>query len=340
MGLSSAPSPYLIPAPLAPGDRIALIAPSGPFDHAEFRAGAELLATRYAPSWQPDVFASERYLAGSDERRARELRAAIEDPAVRAIVAVRGGYGATRLLDVIDPQTVRASPKLLVGLSDMTALHALWARAGVGSIHGAMVAALGRSLDEHSAEQRPAEQRPADQCVADQCVADQFHEWCDGMEGRFRDPLRGRETISPGVAEGRLVGGNLAVLCALLGTPYAPPRQGCILFLEDVGEAPYRVDRMLTSLRQAGWFEQVAGVALGAFTRCDGSGGPPGACGLGACDTVLRERLEGLGVPVLAGIPAGHLKTNPMLPLGRLATLDADAQTLRFAAPEAVLPSP
>ncbi|MCA9529734.1 MAG: LD-carboxypeptidase [Myxococcales bacterium] len=295
---SSSPPPALYP-----GCHVALIAPSSPFDREAFDRGAARLGERYDVTWRPDIFASVGHLAGDDERRREELLAALDDPSVRGIVAVRGGYGATRLLDTVDAERVRDAGKALVGFSDLTALHALWARAGVRSVHGAMVGALGRTTDAA------------------------FERWVAVLEGAVPPAIEGLRTLAPGTARGTLLGGNLSVLAALAGTPYAPPLDGALLFLEDIGEPAYRIDRMLTTLLQAGWLDRVRGVALGMFNQRSGEpAGPPAP----AIEAVLRERLGPLGVPVASGIPAGHIESPVELPLGASATLDASTGTLRF----------
>ncbi len=233
------------------------------------------------------------YLAGDDPRRLAELWRALEEPDTRAIVCARGGYGAMRLLDRLPPGTVRRARKVLVGFSDVTALHASWALAGLRSLHAPMAASLAKASD-------PALAR-----------------WFAGLEGEVPAPFP-VEPLVPGVAEGPLLGGNLAVLAALLGTPFLPPLDGAILFLEDVGERPYRVDRMLTQLRLAGVFARVSGVAIGSFRACD-----PGPDGV-TVEEVLRERLRELNVPVALGVPAGHIDDNVPLPLGARARLDAE----------------
>jgi muramoyltetrapeptide carboxypeptidase len=285
---------------LRPGDRIHVIAPAGPFDVARFERGVSRLRERYEVVHHPTITERTGYLAGSDRRRTDELRAALQDEGARGIVAARGGYGSTRLLEHVSAEEVTASPKLLVGFSDITALHALWARAGLGSIHGPMVATLGG---------------------ADETL---LSRWVRAVEGELPQLLEGLTCIAPGQARGRLVGGNLAVLGALLGTPYAPPLDDCVLFLEDVGERPYRVDRLLTSMRHAGWLSRVAAVVLGAFTEAPA--GPDGV----EIDQVLRERLAELGVPVLSGVPAGHVDDNLELPFGAIARVDAERGSLSF----------
>ncbi len=285
---------------LRAGDRIQVVAPSGPFPVEDFERGVARLATRYDVVHDASITERAGYLAGDDERRLGELVAALEDSSVRGIVAARGGYGATRLLDRLEVEAVRDHPKLLVGFSDITALHALWARAGLGAVHGPMVAALGRADDG------------------------MFDRWVRAVEGEAMEPVGGLSTVAPGNARGPLLGGNLAVLTALVGTPHAPPLDGCVLFLEDVGERPYRVDRMLTTMAQAGWLARPAAIVLGAFT--DASAGPDGV----EIEHVLRERLAGLGVPVLASVPAGHGDDNLELPLGTVAVVDAERGILSF----------
>lgn len=286
--------------PLRPGGRVRLIAPAGSFPIEDFEHGVATLRARYDVSFDPGIVERSGYFAGSDQRRAAELRAAIADDTVDAIVAVRGGFGAARLLSELDPERVAASPKLLVGFSDVSALHALWARAGLGSIHGAMVAALGR------------------------CDAAQVARWQRAVEGALPPQLNGLRALAPGRARGPLLGGNLAVLTSLIGSPYLPDLTGCVLFLEDIGERPYRVDRMLTTWLQAGLLQRPAAIALGAFTDC--APGPDGV----SVDEVLQERLGALGIPVVAGVPAGHVDDNLPLPLGADVELDADAGVITF----------
>lgn len=284
--------------PLGPGARIQLVAPSGPFDAPDFARGVERLRARYDVSYEPAILSREGFLAGSDERRLAELRAALRRPGLDAIIAARGGYGATRILPLLAADDVRKHAPLLVGFSDITALHALWAHARVASIHGRMVANLGRCEEVHYAR------------------------YIAALEGSFPAQYGALEPVTQGIAEGVLLGGNLAVLTALIGTPQFPPLTEAVLFLEDVGERPYRVDRMLTTWHAAGAFRGVRAIVLGAFEQ-----GEPGADGLTLRD-VLWERLSGLGIPVLAGVPAGHIDDNAELPFGRCVTVDANAGVL------------
>ena len=283
---------------LAPGACIQLVAPAGPFHSADFERGVAMLQRYYEVQYEPEIVARQGYLAGSDARRLQELQSALDNPHADAIVAARGGYGVTRLLDRLDVSELRRRVPLLVGFSDVTALHALWAQAEVASVHGGMVAALGRGSEER------------------------FERWRDAVEGRYPVRYDGLECLQPGAAEGLLLGGNLAVLSALLGTPHFPPLDQAVLFLEDIGERPYRVDRMLTHWRSAGAFRGVRAIVLGAFVQ-----GDPGPDGV-PVENVLRERLSDLGIPVAAGLPCGHLEDNAELPFGRWVQLDATGGTL------------
>jgi muramoyltetrapeptide carboxypeptidase len=273
------------------GSVLSIVAPCGPFDRERFEAGVEWFKQRYEVQYDEGIFSKNGYLAGNDDRRLNELIGALVAPDVDAILCARGGYGATRLLPDLDPGLVSNANKLLVGFSDVTALHALWSRADVRSMHAPMVAALAGASEKVR------------------------ESWCATLEGRSAGRSWDLETLRFGYGEGALMGGNLAVLAAMLGTRYAPNVAGKILFLEDVGERPYRIDRMLTSLTQAGWFDACSGVVLGAFT--EGEAGPDGT----TVDEVLQERLGDLSVPVVSGLSAGHIDENEPLLFGTLARI-------------------
>lgn len=282
---------------IGPGAVLRVVAPSGPFDAEDFAAGLAFLKERYEVRHRDDILDRQGYLAGSDARRLDELREALADREAAAIVAARGGYGATRLLPKLPLEAIREARTPLVGFSDVTALHARWASAGVPSLHGPMVAALGRS-------DAPARAT-----------------WIAVLEGESEN-AQGLDAWRGGQAEGPLVGGNLAVLGALVGTPFAPPLDGALLLLEEIGERPYRMDRVLTSLQQAGWLDRVAGVVVGDLIDCHA--GPDGT----APESVLRESLGNLHVPVAAGLPVGHGARNTALWLGLPYRLDASAGRL------------
>jgi muramoyltetrapeptide carboxypeptidase len=286
---------------LHPGDCVAVIAPASGFDRAAFDAGLALVDARYESVYGPGIFERQRYLAGSDGRRLDELNAALADPEVRALFCARGGYGATRLVGRLRAADPSAAAKLLIGFSDITALH-LWMQAhGRISIHGPVLTQLGR-LPQAT---------------------------CERLFGLLESSapaaaLRGAATYVGGVAEGPLLGGNLSVFSRVLGTPFMPAIDGAVLLLEDQGERPYRLDRMWTHLQLAGVFDRVRGIVLGTFTGCE----EPDAA-YGSAD-VLRELAEATGLPCAAGFPIGHGDVNEPVPLGAAVRLDADSATLTF----------
>jgi muramoyltetrapeptide carboxypeptidase len=249
------------------------------------------------------LFARSGFLAGADRRRLTELNLALRDPNARAIIATRGGYGLTRIAHAADVPAVRAAPKWLVGFSDITALHVEAARAGISSLHAANVASLGRGDEVARASFVTALEQP-------------------DAARRFM----GLRCLRSGKATGPIFGGNLAVLfgCAAAGRLMVKP--GSILLIEDIGEAPYRVDRMLSSLLASGALDQVAGVIAGDFVDA-----PPGKYGVPVED-VLSERLCTLGVPVVAGFPVGHGRHNVPVHLGLPAELDGTSGTVRLGA--------
>lgn len=287
------------PPNLRPGDVVRVVAPAGPFDRARFDAGLAWLRQRYAVRHGPEVYDRHRYFAGAVDVRQRGLLDALEDGDARAIFCARGGYGAMDLLPQLGLE--RHPPQLLVGFSDITALHLAWQAANRTSIHGPVVTQL--------AEIAPAEQERLIKLLE---------------EPEPAAPVSGTTTLVGGTVRGRLVGGNLAVLSALIGTPYLPSMQGGILLLEDVGERPYRVDRMWTQLRLAGVFHAIAGIVLGAFTSCV----EPAADH--TVDEVLADLAAVEGVPCAAGFRIGHGPVNEPVPLGVEVELDADASALTF----------
>ena len=297
--MSAAAASIAVPA-LQAGSRIRLVAPAGPFNRVEFQRGVDRLKGRYDVVYDDDIFARQAYLAGDDAKRAESLIRALKDDRSDAILAVRGGYGCTRLLPMLSPSLVAAHPKLLIGLSDVTALHALWRRAGVCSVHGHMLGALGRQPE------------------------DEFFRWCKHLEGGPIAPLTQLTPLRKGLAKGVLWGGNLAVIAAMLGTPFLPEPEGLVLFLEDIGERPYRIDRMLTSLGQSGYLGKLEGLVIGSFTSCDA--GPDGR----TAAQVIEERLGQLRVPVLTGLPVGHGSPSLELPLGIPVEVDANAGKVTF----------
>ncbi len=290
--------PLARPPRLRPGSLVAVIAPAGPAAPERVVEGERVLR-----DWGLEVRSARLpvepelpWLAGPDDHRATALEEAWTDPDVAAVWCTRGGFGSQRLLDLLDwTALATAGPKWLIGFSDVTALHqAFAARLGLATVHGPGVAGL------------PTVRADA----------------AEALRALLFERTIQRLTGTPGgggVAEGVLVGGNLAVLAALAGTPDSRPARDSIALLEDVGEAPYRLDRMLTQLLQAGWFDGVRGIACGDFTDC----GDPALVA-----RVLRARLGPLGVPMVLDLPIGHLRANFGVPLGRPVRIDGDVGTL------------
>lgn len=297
------------PPALRPGSRVALVAGAGPVPEGGVNRAIERVETL---GWEAvpgnNCRCRTGYLAGTDAERAADLNGALRDPSIAAIWFLRGGYGTMRILPQVDWDALRTHPKALIGFSDNTAVHLAAQRAGVVGFHGP---------HPHTPE-FPDFAR--DELLRVLTVAE--------PAGVLPLPAGGRaETLAGGVAEGPLLGGNLSLLSATLGTPYAIRPEGAILFFEEVGEHPYRLDRLLSHLRLAGVLDAVAGIAVGGITETpDIEGAPDGM-------EVVHDRLDGLGIPIATGFPFGHIDDNWTLPLGVRARLDADAGTLALLEP-------
>lgn len=297
------------PPALRPGARVALVAPAGPLaDGAVDRAVERVRGW----GWEPVVGRHARgrhgYLSAPDAERAADLNAALRDDAVDAVWCLRGGYGVMRILPQVDLRALVRRPRPVIGFSDNTALHLAIQRLGIVSFHGPHPAT--KTLTAFSEDAVLRALTAADPAGILPFPAD----------------AAGAEAIAPGAAEGRLIGGNLALIAATLGTPYAVRPEGAILFLEEVGEAAYRLDRLFSQLRLAGVLDRVAGIAIGGITEVPDEGEehvPP-------VIDVLRDRLGDLAIPVAYGFPFGHVDDNWTLPEGVLARLDADSGTLEL----------
>ena len=287
------------PLLLRPRDTVHVIAPAGPFDRPGFEAGLAFISQRYTPVFRPDLFEAHRYLAGEDSRRQEELSRALMDSGARAVFCARGGYGSMRLLPELPLD--ESAPPALVGFSDITAVHLAMQAVHRVSIHGPVLTQLGR--------------QPAD-------VHERLFRLLESPEAP--EPLTGNVTFVPGTAEGPLIGGNLSLLTRLLGTPYMPSLDGAVLLMEDIGERPYRIDRMWTHLRLAGAFEKARGIVLGDFTDCEER-----SAAYTSTD-VLRSLAEETGLPCAAGFPIGHGTLNYPVPLGTRVRLDAGQARLTF----------
>ena len=293
----------ILPTPLKPGDLLRVIAPSGALREFDgFERSIEIWRSRgYRIEISPNIDQSWGYLANKDEIRRHQLAAAWQDPSCRGILCARGGFGTTRILESWDWQSNSTDPKWLIGFSDITAL--LWSLNNVGicSVHGPVLTTLTNEPD---------------------WSITRLFNW---VEGRFVEPLTGCGW-GGGVATGMLLPGNLTVATHLLGTPLQPNFDGVILAFEDVAEAPYRVDRMLTQWRLSGVLSGVRGIALGGFTHCE----PPANVPSFSVEEVLRDRLGDLGIPIVSNLPFGHGEQNAALPVGVEVILDGDRGRLEI----------
>ncbi len=281
--------------PLRPGDTVGLATPASPIEEDQLEAGEQLIrALGFEPRRGPGVLERAGYLAGDDAQRAAELQALVGDPDVAGILCARGGYGCQRLIAHLDAAAFRKAAKPLVGYSDVTTLL-LWLRrsAGLMSVHGPMLE------------------------TGDAAPGDGHRELARMLTAVGELPRWSGSPLTPGWSEGRLVGGSLSLVVASLGTPWEVDTRDAILLLEEVGDPPYRIDRMLVQLRAAGKLEAAAGIGVGSLHD---SPAPPGGA---SADEVVRELLAPLGVPTLVGLPFGHGPDNRPWPHGGRAALDA-----------------
>ncbi len=310
----------LRPPRLKAGDTIGLVSPSqARYERTPFAIAAEnLQALGFKVKEGKALRARNGYFAGTDAERAGDLNAMFADPEVNGIISMSGGAGATRILHMLDYDQIRRQPKCLVGFSDITALlNAIQARTGLVTFHGQMAASDWNefSLDYFRRVLIQAEpvtfKNPAERGTVLTQVTDRI------------------QTLRGGRARGRLLGGNLSVLNTLLGTPYLPDFRGAILFIEDVDEYIYRVDRMLAHLRAAGVLSQLAGVVVGQFVDCK----PGEGYGRLALEEVFDDYFKPLNIPVYSGAMIGHIKRKFTVPVGLEAEIDADAGTLTLLQP-------
>ena len=293
--------PLLKPPRLRIGDKIGVISPAGPVPKSELEPGLRFLESRgLRVHVAPHVYDAKDYLAGKDSDRLEDLHSVFRDRKIKAVFCTRGGYGCMRLLKDIDYDLIRESPKILVGYSDITALIlAVYNKCGLVTFHGPMI-----------------------------------REYIHGKEANLEDligfllskgedviSMEGSEVLRHGRRKGRLLGGNLSLICHLLGTSYLPSLEGGLLFLEDKGEAPYRIDRMLTHLMLSGQIEGLAGLVSGNFERCGESS---------AVDKLLEEFSSGFDFPIVRGFHLGHGLANTVLPIGVEAEIDTKDMTLKL----------
>lgn len=336
-GYATTPKP-IFPKALRPGDTIMIVAPAKYLDEGRVSLAKQRLeAMGFKVRLPENLFRKHRFLSGTDEQRASELMNAFADPEVDAIFPGTGGYGTTRIVDKLDYDLIRRNPKVFIGFSDITGLHiAINQKTGLVTFHSPNPEfGLGSEANLSPLASRyfwrallADHYGGADSLPAPKGYRIEVNPSVGGKseDSADYDDVPRVVTIAPGNARGRLIGGNLSVLHALMGSSYEIETDGKILFLEDIGEAPYRVDRMLSTLRLAGKFDEVRGIILGAFTARKGEDAWDDDASM---NDVLRDYFDKLAVPVIANFPAGHVRENVTLPIGALVELNADQQTLK-----------
>lgn len=295
------------PSYLMPGDTVGIVAPAGPFDREKFMSGKAVLESMgFRTFFDESIFHKYGFLAGTDVQRADQVNRLFADPAVQAVVCARGGYGSMRIIPFLDFETIQENPKIFIGYSDISALLSVFhTRCSLVTFHGPVVTTLANAAQETIAAMRTV--------LTSNTILE-------------LKPEKGI-VIKPGVASGPVAGGNLTTLCHLVGTPYAPSFNGKILLLEDRGEAPYRIDRMLTQMKLAGCFNGIAGLILGSFEECGQ---------LNEIFAIIANIFEDTDIPVLAGFEIGHGKCNITIPFGLGAMLDTERKRLLFYEPATI----
>jgi len=310
-------SRILRPSRVRPHDCIGIVAPAGPVsDSSRLQAGvAYLERLGYRTKVAPHAEAVHGYLAGTDAERAADLMAMFLDPGVQAIICLRGGFGSTRILPLLDFELIKRHPKVFSGFSDITALQlALWHRCLLVTFHGPMLA-------------------PDFSGALDSLTESSFWGMVSGDDAAALLPLcqsASARTLFPGQATGRLLGGNLSLLSVLVGTPFIPDFTGSLLYIEEVGEEPYRVDRALTHLTMSGIFSRANGVVAGEFSNCTPK--DPSRPTL-SVERLLEDLAGSLRVPFSAGCLFGHVPSKLTLPTGVLAQFNADEGMLKLMEP-------
>lgn len=313
--LSAAPERKLLrPKALRPGDTVGLITPSSYVSDPDRLALAERTARYFdlVPKFGTNVRKRDGYLGGTVEERLEDLHAMFRDPEVKAVFAIRGGYGASQLLDRIDYDLIRVNPKIFLGYSDITALHlAIQKRAGLVTFHGPIVLSRFTPFTQTYFRKALFETEPIGRVT----------------NPPDSDPLRPAHTlrtVRPGSARGPLIGGNLTLIATTMGTPFEIETAGRILFVEDVDEEPYSIDRMLTQLRLAGKLDAAAGLIFGECHDCQPREFKPSYESTLSVGEVVDDILGRLRIPVLSGLTIGHTDDQLTLPLGVMSHLDAD----------------
>lgn len=304
------------PQKLKTGDTIGLVSPGGFITEQQLEeAKTNISSLGFSVVAAKNILNRYGYLAGTDKERAHDLHEMFGNKRIDGIVCVRGGYGCARVLDFLDYNLIKRNPKILIGYSDITALlYGIYSQTGLTGFHGPVATS---TFNEFSVNIfKNVLMNPQRQISLHSAIE-------DTTKNEYKHFI-----IRSGKAKGKLVGGNLSIVASLIGTKYDVDTKGKIIFLEEVGEEPYRVDRMLTQMIQAGKFKYASGVALGVFTKCESKPDESGIANSFSVSEVLRERLFQLEIPVYYGLSFGHIVNKFTLPFGINAELDVDNQEL------------
>jgi len=285
---------------LKTGDTIGICAPSARFDLQQFNAGVKVLkGLGYKVKIPEEIFEKKRYLAGDDILRADVINRLFSDPDIDGIICARGGFGAMRLLDHLNWDLIRENPKLFIGFSDITAiLLSIMDKTNKPVVHGPTVVSIAKAQNK---------------------TLESFQQTIQGCFGEIKT-VNGR-VLRPGKRRGIFKGGNISTISHLLGTKFQPGFKNAILFLEDIGEPAYKIDRMLSQLKMAGMFKEIAGVITGSFEKCDNGE---------YIDEIFLEIFQEYNIPIITGLDAGHGKINLSLPMGTNIELDTKTLTINW----------
>lgn len=299
------------PSALKPGDTISLVSPASPLTPDQTETGIRLLEEQgYKVKTYPSTYTADGFLAGDDASRAKDLTDAFHDPETQAVYCARGGYGCSRLMPYLDFDKVVATEKMFIGFSDITVLHAALNRRGLPTVHGPMALTLGY-------EREP-------------WVYESFFATLRG-DNPIPATAKTGVTLKDGTAEGELVGGCMILICDLIGTPEQIDMTNKIVLIEDVDEAPHRVDAMLTHLLNSQSLTKAAGIVMGEMTRTDEK--PDKMIGAKPWREIVAERLSGLDIPIIIDYPCGHAPQMLTLPLGLRVAMDASRGTMNYTEP-------
>ncbi len=305
------------PKRLKEGDTIGLIAPASSFsDDAYQNAIKNLKYFGFKVKEGRHLHDQKGYLAGEDINRAADINAFFADESIDGIWCLRGGYGTTRLLSMLDYKTIKRNPKALIGYSDITALlMAIHHKTGLIGFHGPVATSDFPPYSEQYFREVMMDAKPSIYPIADA-----------NQETGLTDSAFEARTIRSGKAQGKLLGGNLSLLSAMIGTPYMPNAKNAIVFIEDIGEKPYRIDRMMTQLLESGWLQEANGLVLGIFNDCHPDEGDRSL----TLKEVINDRTQGLNIPIAYGYSFGHISNQMTLPIGAKVEMDADEISLRL----------